>query len=238
VNFVSICSGIEAASCALEPLGFCAFGYAEIDKAASRVLTHHFPSVPNLGDFTVLDVAAFPSPVDWLIGGTPCQAFSFAGKRLSLADARGNLSLAFVALAHELARSYGLRNVLWENVPGVLNTDDNAFGCFLGALVGTGAPIVRPGGGGWPDVGMVSGPRARAAWRILDAQYFGLAQRRERVFLVADFRNGADPVEVLFERQGMSGNSPPRREAGKGVAGNAEAGAGIGFGGGQSLRTN
>jgi DNA (cytosine-5)-methyltransferase 1 len=234
VRYLSVCSGIEAATIAWEPLGWRAVGFAEIDKFASAVLAERFGSnllgeplsrngVPNFGDFTSIDVTAL-GPVDLLVGGTPCQAFSFAGRRLSLADARGNLTLAYAVLAHELARSNGLRNALWENVPGVLSTDDNAFGCFLGALVGADDAVPLPSGiERWPDAGMVSGPRARAAWRVLDAQYFGLAQRRERVFVVVDFGNGADPAAILFEPQGVQGNSPPRREAGERVAGTVAA---------------
>lgn len=237
MRYLSICSGIEAASVAWEPLGFTAAGFSEIDPFASAVLAERFGSnlpgeplsrnaPPNFGDFTAIDLAAL-GPVDLLVGGTPCQAFSFAGKRLSLADARGNLTLAFAVLAHELARSHGLRNALWENVPGVLSTPDNAFGCFLGAIVGADAALDLPAGiGRWPDAGLVAGPRARAAWRVLDAQYFGLAQRRERVFVVVDFGNGADPAAVLFEPQGLQGNSPPRREAGQVAAATVTASTG------------
>lgn len=232
VPFLSICSGIEAASVALEPFGWRAVGFAEIDKFASAILAHHFGSnmpgeplarngIPNHGDFTAIDLAAVPR-VDVLIGGTPCQSFSIAGKRLSLADARGNLTLAYVVLAHELARSHGLKFAWWENVPGVLNTSDNAFGCFMGALVG-GDPIVLPRGGRWPDAGMVAGPRARAAWRVQDAQYFGLAQRRERVFVVAGFTDGADPAAVLFEPASLRGNHPPSREKREDIAGTLSA---------------
>lgn len=236
MRYLSICSGIEAASVAWERLGFTAAGFSEIDPFASAVLAERFGSnlpgeplsrnaPPNFGDFTAIPLAAL-GPVDLLVGGTPCQAFSFAGKRLSLADARGNLTLAFAVLAHELAGSHGLRNALWENVPGVLSTPDNAFGCFLGAIVGADAPLDLPAGiGRWPDAGMVAGPRARAAWRVLDAQYFGLAQRRERVFVVVDFGSGADPAAVLFEPQGLQGNSPPRREAGQKPAPTVAGGA-------------
>ena len=217
LRFLSVCSGIEAASVAWKPLGWQAVAFSEIEKFPSAVLARHYPDVPNLGDFTKIDTGTL-GPVDILCGGTPCQAFSVAGSRRSLDDARGNLTLAFVDLAHELAAGNGLRNAVWENVPGVLNTPDNAFGCFLAGLVCADDPLLPPNGGGWPNAGMVAGPRARAAWRILDAQYFGLAQRRRRVVLVADFGNGADPAAVLFERKSVSGNTQPRREARQNVA--------------------
>ncbi|MBD7990724.1 DNA cytosine methyltransferase [Ochrobactrum sp. Sa2BUA5] len=217
LRFLSVCSGIEAASVAWNPLGWQAVAFSEIEKFPSAVLAHHYPDVPNLGDFTKIDTSAL-GRVDILCGGTPCQAFSIAGARRSLEDARGNLTLAFVELAHELAAGNGLRNAVWENVPGVLSTKDNAFGCFLAGLVGADDPLLPPDGHKWPNTGMVAGPRARAAWRVLDAQYFGLAQRRKRVVVVADFGNGADPAAVLFERKGMSGNTPPSREPGQKVA--------------------
>ncbi|MDI3260311.1 MAG: DNA cytosine methyltransferase [Sinobacteraceae bacterium] len=149
-----------------------------------------------------------------------CQAFSVAGLRKSLSDARGNLALRYVQImeAVDAARSSaGLPPivVVWENVPGVLSTSDNAFGCFLGALAGEDDPL-QPPGERWEDAGCVYGPRRAIAWRVLDAQYFGLAQRRRRVFLVASARTGFDPASVLFEFDGLRRDSPPGRETRKG----------------------
>lgn len=221
LRFLSVCSGIEAASQAWPQ--WQAVAFSEIEKFPSAVLAHHYPDVPNLGDFTKIDTTTL-GRVDILCGGTPCQAFSVAGKREGLADARGNLTLSFVELAHELADGNGLRNVVWENVPGVLSDKGNAFGCFLAGLVGADAPIEPIGR--WTNAGMVSGPKGRAAWRVLDAQYFGVAQRRRRVIVVADFGNGADPAAVLLVEEGVRRDSPPSRETGKGVAGAAKGGVG------------
>lgn len=186
---------------------------------AINCLPERANGVPNHGDLTALDLGAVP-PLDIFVAGTPYQAFSIAGKRLSLADARGNLSLIYTVLAHEFARSHGLRWAVWENVPGVLCLDDNAFGCFLGGLVGADHPVPLPRGAErWPDAGMVAGPRARAAWRVLDAQYFGLAQRRRRLFVVAGFGPRADPAAVLFEQHGLRRDPPTRRKSGEGPAG-------------------
>lgn len=222
ITFGSVCSGIEAASVALGPLGFVPAWLSEIDPFASAVLAHHYPAVPNLGDMTAIarrvlagDVAA----PDVLCGGTPCQAFSVAGLRNSLADARGNLTLKFVELADaidhvRLAAGKPPAGILWENVPGVLSTKDNAFGCFLAGLAGEDEPL-QPPGGRWANAGAVYGPARSVAWRTLDAQYFGVAQRRRRVFVVASARNGFDPAAVLFEWDGMRRDTAPSRETGK-----------------------
>ena len=164
---------------------------------------------------------------DVLVAGTPCQAFSVAGLRKGTEDSRGNLTLKFVETCHAIvaARPDARLAVLWENVPGVLSDEGNAFGCFLGGLVGADDAILPPKGGNWPGVGMVSGPRSRAAWRVFDAQYFGLAQRRRRVFVVVDFGSAVDPAAVLFERQGLHGNTAPRRQTGQGAADTVAAGA-------------
>lgn len=225
MRYLSVCSGIEAFSVAVEPLDWIAAAFAEIEAFPSRVLAHHWPDVPNLGDMTAIDVDTL-GPVDWLVGGTPCQSFSVAGLRRGLKDARGNLTLAYVELAHALARKNGLKGALWENVPGCLSDKTNAFGCLLGGLVGHDDPLTTPDGERWPDVGMVAGPRARAAWRILNSQHFGVPQRRRRVFLVADFGDGADPAAVLFEPRGQGWSAEASGEAGQAIAATLSASTG------------
>jgi len=233
MRFGSVCSGIEAASVAWEPLGWKAAWFSEIEPFPSAVLKHHYPEVPNLGDMTTLPDRILAGEVeapDLFCGGTPCQAFSVAGLRQSLADARGNLSLTFVEIADAIdhVRRAGGKPpaiVFWENVPGVLSTADNAFGCFLGALAGCDSAIEPLATTGWTDAGVVAGPERTVAWRILDAQFFGLAQRRRRVFVVASAGDGFDPAAVLLEFDGVRRDSAPSREAGQRVAPCVTAGA-------------
>lgn len=217
-TYGSVCSGIEAATIAWHPLGWRAAWYAEIESFPSAVLAHHYPDTPNHGDMTRLAAMVLsgkiPAP-DALVGGTPCQAFSVAGMRQGLADPRGALTIKYVELLDAIDHVRTLRGdpeavATWENVPGVLSDKGNAFGCFLGALVGESEEL-QPPGGKWKDAGCVYGPTRTAAWRILDAQYFGLAQRRRRVFVVASARAGFDPLEVLFEREGTRRDCPPGR---------------------------
>lgn len=219
IPYLSICSGIEAFSVAVRDMPeFVPVAFSEIEDFPSKVLAHHWPHVPNLGDFTRIDTKKL-GHVAWLVGGTPCQSFSVAGLRKGLSDDRGNLTLEYVRLAHALADGNGLRGALWGNVPGCLSDKTNAFGCFLGAIVGHDGPLVTPDGGRWPDVGMVAGPRARAAWRILDSQHLGVPQRRRRVFVVIDFGEGPDPVAVLFEPRGQVGSAEEGGEARQEIAG-------------------
>ncbi|ELM4219645.1 Dam family site-specific DNA-(adenine-N6)-methyltransferase [Salmonella enterica] len=219
MRYGSVCSGIEAASVAWEPLGWQPAWFAEIEAFPSAVLAIHWPDVTNLGDMTGIAAAVHAGDVeapDVLVGGTPCQAFSIAGLRNGLADARGQLTLSYVELANAIddkRRERGEEEaiIVWENVPGVLSSKDNAFGCFIGALAGESCEL-QPAGGKWPNAGCVYGPSRIVAWRVLDAQFFGVAQRRRRVFVVASARKGFDPAEVLFEFDSMRRDTPPRRE--------------------------
>lgn len=224
MKFGSVCSGIEAASVAWSPLGWSASWFSEIEKSPCLILAHHYPEIQNLGDMNGVAEQVKKGMIDApdiLVGGTPCQAFSVAGLRNSLDDDRGQLSLEFVRLANEIDAirlSNGLKPsvIVWENVRGVLNTRDNAFGCFLGALSGSGCEL-QPTGGKWSNSGCVFGPQRQVAWRLLDAQYFGIPQRRKRIFVVASAREEC-VADVLFERKSMSGDINSIRKEGENTA--------------------
>jgi DNA (cytosine-5)-methyltransferase 1 len=246
MKYLSVCSGIEAASVAFEPLGWKPLAFSEIEAFPRAVLQHHYPDTPCHGDFTVLKNEAWIEDADILCGGTPCQAFSIAGNRQSLGDDRGNLTLQFVLLADaidtlRLAAGREPAWILWENVPGVLSTHDNAFGSFLGGLAGNDGAIEpgpRPENGKssafwrwskdkhvpkWPSAGVVDGPGRCVAWRTLDAQHFGLAQRRKRVFVLARGGVGrwavADALLPIIESREW--HPAPGRKKGEGIAADA-----------------
>ncbi|HCJ7642928.1 TPA: phage N-6-adenine-methyltransferase [Enterobacter hormaechei subsp. xiangfangensis] len=231
MRYGSVCSGIEAASKAWEPLGWKPAWFSEIEPFPSSVLAHHWPEVTNLGDMTKIADAVRAGDVeapDVLVGGTPCQAFSIAGLREGLSDDRGQLTLSYVELANAIDAKRRERGepeaiIVWENVPGVLSSKDNAFGCFLAGLAGESSEL-QPAGGKWTHAGCVSGPERVIAWRVLDAQFFGVAQRR-RVFVVASSRKDFDPAAVLFELNSVRRDTPPRRETQPKVAGYAGNGA-------------
>jgi DNA (cytosine-5)-methyltransferase 1 len=193
IRFGSVCSGIEAASCAWHPLGWRAAFLSEIEPFPSAVLAHHYPTVPNLGDMTKFK--EWPdAAIDVLVGGTPCQSFSVAGLRKGLADPRGNLMLTYLAIAERFAPRW----LVWENVPGVLSSNGGRdFGTLLGGLAELGYGF---------------------AYRILDAQFFGVAQRRRRVFVVGHFGDWRRAAAVLFERESLLGHPAPRRETRSAVA--------------------
>ena len=207
MTFASICSGIEAATVAWEPLGFRPAWLAEIDPFCSALLAHRFPDVENRGDFTRIDGG--PGAIDILAGGTPCQSFSIAGRRGGLEDARGNLAVEFCRLAGRLRPRW----IVWENVPGVLSSNGGRdFGSILGALA---------------DVGY------GCAWRVLDAQFLGVPQRRRRVFVVGHLGDWRRAAAVLLERQGLCRDTPARRKTGQTTPGDSVCGAEVGPSGGR-----
>ncbi len=188
MKFLSVCSGIEAASVAWTPLGWKACAFSEIEPFPCSVLAHHYPDTPNLGDMTKFKDWPDAS-IDLLCGGTPCQSFSVAGLRKGLDDPRGNLMLTFGAIAGK----YRPRWLVWENVPGVLSSNGGRdFGTFLGMLGQLGYGF---------------------AYRVLDAQHFGVPQRRRRVFVVGCLGDWRSAAAVLFERHSLQGHPAPRREA-------------------------
>jgi DNA (cytosine-5)-methyltransferase 1 len=207
VRFGSPFSGIEAASAAWLPLGWTCAWTAEIDPFASAVLRHHYPDTPNLGDVNRIDTHAV-EPVDLVVFGSPCQSFSVAGKRLGLDDPRGNMALVGLRVVGKLRPSW----VVWENVPGVLSSDEGRdFGAFLGLLGELGYGF---------------------AHTVLDAQHAGVPQRRRRVFVVGYLGDWRPPAAVLFEPESLRGDPAPRREAGE------DAPAGAGDGSAYSCRPN
>lgn len=207
LRYGSVCSGIEAASVAWEPMGWQASFVSDIDPFARAVLRHRLPKVPLHGDFTTIEDGDY-EPIDVLVGGTPCQSFSVAGLRGGMADDRGNLALEYCRLAKRLRPRW----LVWENVPGVLSSNGGRdFGAFVGALVKLGYGV---------------------SWRVLDAQYVrvdgfprAVAQRRRRVFVVGH-SGGAwqRAAAVLHERAGLSWHPAPCRGSREGAAGKAACG--------------
>jgi DNA (cytosine-5)-methyltransferase 1 len=204
MRYGSVCSGIEAASVAWHDLGWEPQWFSEIEQFPSEVLKYRFPHVPNLGDMTTINQnpIADERPIDLLVGGTPCQSFSVAGLRKGLADPRGNLMLTFLSIADKFRPKW----LVWENVPGVLSSNGGKdFGTFLGALGELGYGF---------------------AYRVLDAQHFGVAQRRRRVFVVGYLGDWRVAAAVLFERESLQGNTKPSRKKREEVASDAQGSVG------------
>ncbi len=187
MRYLSVCSGVEAATMAWHDLGWTPAAFSEIEKFPSEVLAHHYPSVPNLGDMTNYKEWNLES-INLLVGGTPCQSFSVAGLRKGLEDPRGNLALTYVGILDKFRPKW----CIWENVPGVLSSNGGRdLGSFLGALVELGYGF---------------------SYRVLDAQYFGVPQRRRRIFVVGCLGDWESPAKVLFERESLRRDTPPSRE--------------------------
>lgn len=214
VRYLSVCAGIEAATVAWHPLGWQPVAFSEIEKFPCAVLQHHYPDVPNWGDMN--DFKNWPDATfDVLVGGTPCQSFSVAGLRQGMDDPRGNLALVYLAIAQRYRPNW----LVWENVPGVLSSDGGRdFAAIIGGMVKLGYGI---------------------AYRVLDAQYFGVPQRRRRVFVVGCLGGWKHSAEVLFEPESLRRNPAPSREKGQDItptirAGAANGGAGHGARSGDS----
>ena len=194
MNYLSVCSGIEAATVAWHEMGWNPIAFSEIEKFPSQVLAHHYPNVPNLGDMTKYKEWELSEPIDILVGGTPCQSFSVAGLRKGLDDPRGNLALTYVGILDKFRPKW----CVWENVPGVLSSSGGRdFGAFLGALGELGYGF---------------------AYRVLDAQNFGVAQRRRRVFVVGCLGNWELAAKVLFESESLRGDIKKGRSEKKDIA--------------------
>ena len=194
MNYLSVCSGIEAATVAWHHMGWKPVGFSEIEKFPSNVLAHHYPTVTNYGDMTKFKEWNINDSVELLVGGTPCQSFSVAGLRKGLADPRGNLMLTYLAMADHFKPKW----LLWENVPGVLSSNRGAdFGALLQGMAQLGYGF---------------------AYRVLNAQHFGVPQRRRRVFVVGCIGDWRSAAKVLFESESLCGDITPRRSEGEKVA--------------------
>lgn len=202
MRYLSLCSGIEAASVAWEPLGWQPVGFCEIEAFPSAVLAHHYPSVPNFGDMARLEGEDFHGTVEIIVAGTPCQGFSIAGGRQGLDDERSGLAMHFVRLVDAIRPRW----FLWENVPGAFSTNSGRdFGTFVRALAECGYHL---------------------AWRVLDAQFFGVPQRRRRLFVVGHSGDWRYPASALFEPESLRGHPAPGGKAETATASGAQGGAG------------
>ena len=193
MKYLSVCSGIEAATMAWHDLGWTPAGFSEIEPFPSAVLAHHYPNVTNFGDMTKYKEWNLDGSIDLLVGGTPCQSFSVAGLRKGMDDPRGNLALVYCGMLDHFRPNW----FVWENVPGVLSSSGGRdFGSFLGAVAQLGYGF---------------------AYRVLDAQYCGVAQRRRRVFVVGHLGDWRPAAAVLFERHSLRRDLAPSRNKGEGT---------------------
>jgi DNA (cytosine-5)-methyltransferase 1 len=194
MNYLSVCSGIEAATVAWHDLGWKPIGFSEIEKFPSQLLQHHYPHVTNYGDMTKFKEWKLNDTIGLLVGGTPCQSFSVAGLRKGLEDPRGNLMLTYLGIANHFKPKW----LLWENVPGVLSSNGGEdFACLLKGMAELGYGF---------------------AYRVLDAQHFGVPQRRRRVFVVGCLGDWRSAAKVLFESESMCRDITPSREKGEEIA--------------------
>jgi len=216
MKYGTVCSGIEAPSVAWDGLGWEPVWFCENHKKPSKVLAHHYPSVPNLGDMTKIyyNETFQTQPIDLLCGGTPCQDFSNAGLRAGLGGKRGTLTHEFIRILATKRPKW----FIWENVPGVFSCNAGRdFAAILGGFTGWNITVLD---NGWGNAGIIPGhPNAYSiAWRVLDAKYFGVPQQRRRVFVVGYSGDWHYPAKVLFEPGGVSGYSRKVPQTGQTVA--------------------
>ncbi|HEL2957689.1 TPA: DNA cytosine methyltransferase [Stenotrophomonas maltophilia] len=223
MRYLSLFSGMEAAHLAWAPLGWTCVGVAEIEPAACALLRCRLPHVPNLGSVTeitdgrIATLGAF----DVLIGGSPCQDLSVAGRRAGLAGARSSLFHHQMRIFNAARHFCGTRWLVWENVPGAFSSNQGRdFAVVVGSMAGTDLPVPT---GGWGSEGVALGDNGLVEWSVLDAQWFGVAQRRRRVFAILDTGNWSDRAPVLLESDSLRGDSAPRRVTGESVTGTLSA---------------
>jgi DNA (cytosine-5)-methyltransferase 1 len=219
MRVLSLFSGIEAASVAFLPLGWELVGFSEIEPFPCAVLAHHYPDVPNLGDVSKItreQIAAL-GHIDMVCGGFPCQDLSVAGRRAGLKNDDGSKTRSGLFFdAMRVVEWAGPRWLLIENVPGMLSSNRGRdFAAVVGEMAGCGFDVPADG---WGNTGVALGPGGLVEWATLDAQWFGLAQRRKRVFLVRDSGDWASRPPVLLERASLSGHPAPRLAAAAGTS--------------------
>lgn len=229
MRFLSLFSGIEAASVAWKDLGWECVGFSEIEPFPCSLLAHHYPNVPNLGDVTKITEQQIKDlgKIDLVVFGSPCQNLSVAGNRQGLNGQSSGLFYDAIRIIR-WARVHGnCRFALWENVPGAFSSNKgDDFREVVRAL--SGCKSLDTPENGWGNSGVAVGENGLTEWRVLDAQYFGLAQRRKRVFAIVDTGDWQDRPPVLFEPESLSGNPAPSRETGRKIATNAQNGVGEG----------
>lgn len=219
MKYLSLFSGIEACTVAWKPLGWECVAVAEIEPFPCAVLAHHYPNVPNLGDVTKITEEDIKNlgQIDLVVFGSPCQNLSAAGNRKGLQGESSGLFYEAIRLIEYARKHCGARFALWENVPGAFSSNKGDDFREVVRELSANRDINTPKNG-WGNTGVALGENGLVEWRVLDAQYFGLAQRRKRVFAVVDFGNWQDRPPILLEPKSLCGNTPPSRETGQGFA--------------------
>lgn len=226
MRFLSLFSGIEAAGTAWKVLGWELAAVAEIESFQNKVTEFRHNTPRNLGDVAKItddDIASL-GQLDLVVGGSPCQDLSAAGRRAGLVGERSNLFYEQVRIFHAARALCGARWLLWENVPGAFTTHRGRdFAAVVGALAGAELGVPRDG---WKNTGVALGPQGLVEWCVLDAQWFGVPQRRRRVYALLDTGNWADRGPILFDAESLCGNHPSRGQAREAAAGSPTDGAG------------